>query len=296
MPIVARYCSSTRSGFCPVLMLLMSTDVLVGCQRDLLVGTDAVASFDGSSAVGEAPLARVNTQPWELTVARRSQGGFELAPERHYVIDLERSNAGAVDVNLDSWSVRPAGKGATYPLHAKLTDNGDVTIGMSDGATRSTRFGSTAFRARIPMQPLTVETLGRDPSLFRRLTPGRGIGPSGIPASQLDRTVSPEDGRKRLRALRDSFPDEVRLTATRVEFRGVRGEQSIRLIFDETVGAVIELASKATNGNEVMILSEYRMDGGVHRLFSRETRVSGVSGVRVFREAFPSDNRQETIR
>lgn len=182
---------------------------------------------------------------------------------------------GSKRVGLESWYRDPRDQMRPRPAHVMIRSNGSFSLRMSNGDEREINTAPNIAPQGLSDRDAARALAYRNPALDvpRIAVPSA----TSRPPLRLPRDLLRSSANDRLARARAYFTSEVRVSPTRLQFSSTRGKRTMRMTFDETLGAEVELDVVDENGRSVIRKHYLEIPGGV-RLHKRETLISGKQG------------------
>lgn len=196
------------------------------------------------------------------------------------------------------WHVENYFGGAETPLGTSYPES--LNIDVEDGYKRKSTFTATARNGYSISSPSSTPPIDMIPEgsstsadrtsvdrpSFSRLgsnseaaADARTFTPAEIRSGRMDRVVITPGGKAReLERLHAQFPTSATTPEGHIEFRGERGGEALRVVFEPAIGAVIRMTVLHGDKKHIETVRRYRKDRDVWMLAAIETTMFDGTG------------------
>lgn len=213
------------------------------------------------------------------TVSFTIQGGRErfdpVNKPLPIVGSVTRRSDGSTKVGLQSWYRGERDQVRLYPVAVTVRRDGSFTQLLSNGEERLINTSPTLTPKGLTEKEAAILASSRNPRFAVPPLP-QLARPAGA-VTRRPRELLHSESAVRLAEARRYYAVESRISPTTLQFSRTRGQRSIRMVYDEALGAEVEIEMQDENGRTVVRSIYEAIPGGV-RLARRETRVSGKHG------------------
>lgn len=261
--------------------------VLAACQADRPTRppphTSSLNSL--SSAAGESGSSVIRSS------VSISGGETIFDPQdgqRTYTTTVEKHSDGSSTIILEQLRLGKSDDREPYPVGARVSPSGKLALLLSNGEERPQDPTGNTFTVDGTGTNIFsgADSVAKRAQFTFRSRANPQVAAQLVAPARMPTRITKSSGEMRLRQLQEQFPNSARLDSSRVQFTGVREGRSLRLVFDERIGAQTELALAEPSGAEVQINYEYTQLGADFHLTREVTLAKGPFGVRTFTRSF----------
>jgi len=199
-------------------------------------------------------------------------------------------------VDMRSWT-RPIGD-SRRPTAVSVTFGPEpfAQHRLSDGRLVSVSLTDTTNTRITPAPPRLWHDSNRPP-LSTRLTQSSPRSAETLPLlAPIERYATPATAARTRDVLRARWTSEERIDDKRVRFSAHRDGNTISVLFDEHIGAIVQEELHESDGSSVVTRLVYEREGVGHRLVERDQTAKTTRGEFRFKERFHAQSNVGGVR